>query len=77
MMASLKWPSINLVPLNAGAAQQARNNFYPAGINAHPMDSGAVHREVGWINKHLEAIQAEIHINPVAVNPNIGRGLSL
>ena len=76
-MASLKWPGINPVPLNAGAVQQARTNFYPAGINACPMNSGAAHREVGQINKCLVAIQAEIHVNPVAANPNIGRGLSL
>ena len=71
-MATLKWPGINPVVLNQGAIQQARGNFYPGGINAHPINSEAVHRKVGHINKHLEAIQVEIHVNPVATNPNVG-----
>ena len=73
-MASLKWPGINLVALNAGAVQQAQTNLYPANINTCPMDSGAVHQEVGQMNKHLEAIQTEIHINLVVAKPNIGQG---
>ena len=76
-MAMLKWPGINLVVLSQGAVQQARGNFYPGGINAHPINSEAAHWEVGHINKCLEAIQVEIHINPVAANPNVGRGFTL
>ena len=71
-MATLKWPGINPVVFNVGALQQAHGNLYPAGINACPVSSEAAHREVGQINRHLEAIQAEIHVNPVAANPNVG-----
>ena len=76
-MATLKWPGINPVVLNQGAIQQAHGNFYPGGINAHPISSEAAHWEVGCINKHLEAIRVEIHVNPVTANPNVGRGLTL
>ena len=76
-MAMLKWPSIDPVALNRGAVQQAHGNFYPGGINARPINGKAAHREVGHINRHLEAIQAEIRVNPVATNPNIGQGLTL
>ena len=76
-MATLKWPGSNPVVLNQGGIQQAHGNFYPGGINAHPINRKAAHREVGCINKYLEAIQAEIHVNPVATNPNVGQGLTL
>ena len=59
-MATLKWPGIDPVALNQGVVQQAHGNFYPGGINAHPINSEAAHWEVGHINRHLEAIQAEI-----------------
>ena len=59
-MATLKWPGIDPVALNQGAVQQACGNFYPGGINARSIISGAAHWEVGHINRCLEAIQAEI-----------------
>ena len=71
-MATLTWPGINPVALNQGAVQQACGDFYPGGINACPIKSEAAHQEVGCINKHLEAIQVEIHVKPVAANPNVG-----
>ena len=76
-MAMLKWPGIDPVVLNQVVVQQAHCNFYPGGINARPINGETAHQEVGHINRHLEAIQAEIRVNPVATNPNVGRGLTL
>ena len=76
-MATLIWPGFNPALLNPARVQQAHNRFYPLYINVNPVNSEAANQKAGCINACLDAIRAEIHTNPVAANPNIGRGLTL
>ena len=76
-MATLIWPGFHPALLNPARVQQAHNRFYPLGISINPVNSEAAHWKIGRINTCLDAIRVEIHTNPGAGNPNVGRGLTL